>query len=298
MASPTSPGRTPGGAPSRDPLEAWLAALEARYLEALTFQEVARSARALSSAYVERRGGLSRGRALEGRGKRAAFALLYGPLHFLLVRQVVCALDASSLHLEVLADVGCGTLVAGVAWATVLRSRPRVIGFDRHRWALDEAEWMLRQWRLRGHLSRVDADRARLPGRQSGIVAAFAVNELGAGARARLLDNLRRAARQGASVLVVEPIATSATPWWDEWRDVFVGEGGRADLWRFEVELPDVVKRLDRAAGLRHDELTGRSLWLPAQNRRDAATKTRAQSTSEATSTHSTAACAPSPEGP
>lgn len=276
MANPTrAQGVPPGDGPARDAIEAWLAALESRHLEALTFQEVARSARALSSSYVERRGGLAKGQALEGRGKRAAFALLYGPLHFLLVRQILVALDATSLDLDVVADVGCGTLVAGVAWASALASRPRVVGFDRHPWALEEAEWMLRQWRQRGQVSKVDADRARLPGRRSGIVAAFVANELAAAARARLLDNLTRAARQGACVLVVEPIATSATPWWDDWRDVFVGEGGRADLWRFEIEIPDLVRRLGRAAGLRHDELTGRSLWLPAvppQNARDAAT--------------------------
>jgi hypothetical protein len=69
-------------------LEAWVQALEARHLADLTFSEVSRALRALSSAYVERRARLSSGAALSGAGKRAAFALFYGPLHYLLVKHV------------------------------------------------------------------------------------------------------------------------------------------------------------------------------------------------------------------
>ena len=38
--------------------------------------------------------------------------------------------------------------------------------------------------------------------------------------------------------------------------------GGRADEWRFRLALPPIVAKLDRAAGLNHREITGRSLWL------------------------------------
>jgi len=38
--------------------------------------------------------------------------------------------------------------------------------------------------------------------------------------------------------------------------------GGRADEWRFRIELPAIVAKLDRAAKLDHRELTARSLWL------------------------------------
>jgi hypothetical protein len=51
----------------------------------LTRPELGRALRALSSCYIERRGKLGDGHALEGRGKRAAFALYYAPLHFLIV---------------------------------------------------------------------------------------------------------------------------------------------------------------------------------------------------------------------
>ena len=69
-------------------IDAWLSALEARHLASLTRPELTRALRALSSCYVERRDKLSSGAALEGAGKRAAFALFYGPLHFLTVAAI------------------------------------------------------------------------------------------------------------------------------------------------------------------------------------------------------------------
>jgi hypothetical protein len=63
-------------------------------------------------------------------------------------------------------------------------------------------------------------------------------------------------------VLVLEPIARGIAPWWPAAAARFSEAGGRADEWRFPIELPSVLKTLDRAAGLRHDELTVRSLWL------------------------------------
>jgi hypothetical protein len=38
--------------------------------------------------------------------------------------------------------------------------------------------------------------------------------------------------------------------------------GGRADEWRVRTELPAIVAKLDRATGLDHREITGRSLWM------------------------------------
>ena len=63
-------------------------------------------------------------------------------------------------------------------------------------------------------------------------------------------------------VLVVEPLAGFVAPWWKKWRDAFESAGGRADEWRLRAELPPIVEKLDRAAGLNHREITGRSLWL------------------------------------
>ena len=67
----------------------WLTALEARHLASLTRSELTRALRALSSCYVERRNRLTSGSALDGAGKRAAFALFYAPLHFLTLSRIV-----------------------------------------------------------------------------------------------------------------------------------------------------------------------------------------------------------------
>ena len=67
----------------------WIQSLEARHLSDLRFPEVSRALRALSSTYIERRGSILHGAALGGAGKRAAFALFYGPLHYLIVEELV-----------------------------------------------------------------------------------------------------------------------------------------------------------------------------------------------------------------
>ena len=127
-----------------DPAAAWLGALEARHLADLRPAEVGRALRALSSAYVERRDRLAKGAALDGAGKRAAFALFYGPLHFLVVRAAVRALGAAASPVDLIADLGCGTGVAGAAWALECVPRARVFGIERHPWAADEARWTCR----------------------------------------------------------------------------------------------------------------------------------------------------------
>ncbi len=63
-------------------------------------------------------------------------------------------------------------------------------------------------------------------------------------------------------MLVLEPLAGLVARWWNRWRDVVEKAGGRADEWRVRTELPPIVAKLDRAAGLNHREITGRSLWL------------------------------------
>src|SRR6185503_4515200 len=95
----------------------WMAALEARHLADLRFPEVARALRALSSTYVERRGRLAQGAALDGAGKRAAFALFYAPLHALVTLRIVEAIEARLLSRTTLVDLGCGTGGASGAWA-------------------------------------------------------------------------------------------------------------------------------------------------------------------------------------
>lgn len=250
-------------ADAADPAGPWLEKLERRHLATLTFPEVRRALQALSSLYVERRGKLGGGAAFDGAGKRAAFALYYGPLHFLVVREIVRALGAAVHAPRTIVDLGCGTGVAGAAWALEAGAGTRVLGIDRNGWAIEEARRTLDDLGVRGSVSRGEAiDRPDVAG-SSGIVAAFCVNELAEGDRRTLLERLLAAARSGAAVLVVEPIARTPSPWWDSWSDAFRGAGGRDDLWRFRRELPPLLAKFDRAAGLDHREQTARSLWIP-----------------------------------
>ena len=240
----------------------WLASLEAKHLGELTFAEVSRSLRALSATYVERRHKLVEGAALSGRGKRAAFALFYGPLHYLLVAQIVRALPAASDRVPTLIDLGCGTGAAGAAWAGALMPRPRIVGVDIHPWAVREAAETYRVFGLAATARQGDIATTTLPKGRAAILAAFALNELPVAAREQLLTRLVERGAQGHRVLVVEPLAGGAARWWNRWRDTIEHAGGRADEWRFQLDLPAIVAKLDRAAGLDHREVTGRSLFL------------------------------------
>jgi hypothetical protein len=244
-------------------LVGWFADLEARHLADLTFPEVSRALRALSSCYVERRGRIGSGGALDGAGKRAAFALFYGPLHFLLVRHVVSSLGARLGAGASIADLGCGTGVAGAAWALACDGGPELKGIDRNPWAVGEAAWTWRVLGLRGRASVGDVTRWKPHGR-GGIVAAFAVNEWPADVRTEMRERLRAAVAGGRALLVVEPLAGGIAPWWREWSETFAPLGGVVHEWRLRTDLPSIVSRLDRAVGLDHREITGRSIYVPA----------------------------------
>ena len=247
---------------SRQLTTAWLESLERRHLADLTFSEVARALRALSSCYVERRSKLTDGGALGTRGKRAAFALYYGPLHFWTVRLVLRELGRPALGTEHLIDLGCGTGVAGAAWA-MESGAANLSAWDRNAWAVSEANRTYRELALKGRA--VQGDAARVPiraGRGSGILLAYLLNELADESRANLRTQLLTAASRGARVLVIEPIARRMAPWWPGWAEAFAAAGGRADEWRFAADLPRRTRDLGRAAGLDPRELTARSLWL------------------------------------
>lgn len=248
-----------------------MSALERRHLARLTFPEVRRALQALSSLYVERRRRLGSGAALEGAGKRAAFALFYGPLHFLLARAVVEALGAHRPAPRRILDLGCGTGAAGAAWAVAAGGAPSVEAIDRSPWAVEETRFTFASLRVAGAARRGRLEEVTLPGRGAGIVAAFTVNELDDAGREALLGRLRQASGAGAAVLVLEPIARRGLPWWESWARAFTAAGGRADEWRFPARLPDLMARLDRAAGLDHRELTARSLWFSSVTARTAA---------------------------
>jgi SAM-dependent methyltransferase len=242
--------------------ERWLSALETRHFSDLTFQEVSRALRALSATYVERRDTILEGAALSGAGKRAAFALFYGPLHYLLLREIVTALGARGFsRAATLVDLGCGTGSAGAAWAEICQPS-QVIGVDIHPWALAEAAHTYREFGLRAKTVCSDVMRFALPKSPAMILASYTVNELREADRTALLPRLLERAAHGDRVLIVEPLARSAARWWTTWADAFVAAGGRSDEWRFPAELPPLVAKLDRAAGLNHSQFTGRSLYV------------------------------------
>ena len=242
------------------PFDAWLAALDERHLADFRPAEVGRALRALSSCYVERRSRLAEGGALETAGKRAAFALFYAPLHFLTTDRVVSALASPAPVTEVL-DLGCGTGAAGAAWALQCAAG-RITGFDRHPWAVAEANWTYRVLGLQGRAHRQDLSRVRLePGPGLGILAAYAINELPDDLRSAWLTRVLDARARGATVLVIEPIARRMAPWWRGWEDRFLAAGGRSDEWRFDVPLPARQRQLARSAGLNPRELRARSLF-------------------------------------
>jgi SAM-dependent methyltransferase len=242
-------------------LDTWLAALDERHLADLTPSEVARALRALSSCYVERREKLARGGALDSAGKRAAFALFYAPLHFLIAREIVRALPRARVGLDHVIDLGCGTGSAGAAWA--IEAGARISGFDRNPWTIGEANWTYRQLAIGGRASKQDIERAPIRGERSvGILAAYSVNELSEDVRAALLPRLINAHQQGARVLVIEPIARRLARWWAAWQQAFIEAGGSAHEWRFRTDLPCRQRTLAKAAGLDPRELTARSLFF------------------------------------
>ena len=245
-------------------LSRWFDALQARHLAELTWPEVTRALRALSSAYVQRRAKLAAGAALDGRGKRAAFALFYGPLHFAAVWSVLERLRAAGEiagRSRTVVDGGCGTGAGGAAWSLATGASPSVLGIDVHPWAVGEAGWTYGFFGVEGRARRGDlATLKRDP--SSGLVAAYTLNELDAPARNRVLE----AALAGSGeLLVIEPIARGVAPWWDDAASAVRARGGRADDWKLPLAMPERWRLLDRAAGFRRDHLTARSLWLPAR---------------------------------
>jgi len=244
-----------------DPFLKWLNALEQRHLTALNFQEVRRAVQALSALYVERRNRIEQGSALDGSGKRAAFATYFAPLHFLLVREIVRALGAGNTSKSEIIDLGCGTGIAGIAWALEMNPPPRITAIDRNPWAIREAKWTCGAFDLRAAVRSEDLGRFKIE-RSSAVIAAFTVNELSEDARGRMLREMVSVGRHGSPVLVIEPIARRATSWWPEWAREWTALGGREDEWRFPVELPDSLALMDKAAGLDHRVLTGRTLWM------------------------------------
>ena len=247
--------------------DAWIDALVARHTASLTTAEFNRAVRALSARYVERRDALTSRSPIDSAGKRAAFAAFYAPLHFLTIREIIRALKPPRDPVEIV-DLGCGTGTVSAAWSIECRGSAAMHGVDRDAWALAESRWNWSTLDLTGRPTRGDLVRTAetilrgpKPRRPRAWIAGWSINELESSPRDRLLDVLMSAADAGDSVLVVEPIARSATPWWDEWAAAFTASGGRADDWKFDTPLPPPLKAIDDGAGFSRDSLSARSLW-------------------------------------
>jgi SAM-dependent methyltransferase len=238
-------------------IEDYVAALESRQLANLTRAELTRALRALSSCYVERRDKLAAGAALDGAGKRAAFALFYGPLHFLAVSEILGALGWVGRPVSTIHDVGCGTGVGGAAWAIAAGAGARVTGVDKSAWAVAEANWTYRQLGVPGTARIGDAVRDFPRAGRDAIVLAYAVNELPEAGREALLAKI--AVAQGP-LLIVEPIARKDRGWWTAWASRLQAVGVEEHEWRFRAELPQLLRAIAKGAGLDPRELTARTL--------------------------------------
>ncbi len=138
-------------------VDRWLEALDLRHGRAFSRPELLKAIRALSARYVERRSELPSRSPIDSAGKRAAFALFYAPLHFLTVQRVVNAIGTHGVAApKTIVDLGCGTGVAGAAWAGTFAATPLLRGVDTLGWAVDEATWNWRTLGLSGSARRGD----------------------------------------------------------------------------------------------------------------------------------------------
>jgi hypothetical protein len=276
--------------------ERFIGALLDRHAAPLRRSEFLKAIRALSARYVERRATLADRSPLDSAGKRAAFAAYYAPLHYLTVRHVLGALESRhTTPFTRIVDLGCGTGIAGAAWAERLfldggdpctppsalhsagpgaRSVPRatrpptVQGIDRSGWAVEEAAWTYRTLGIPGRATRGDLVRAaeslaaRKDLRRTGVILAWSSNELAPASRTRLFSTLVELGRAGASILIVEPISRRAAPWFDDWAAVITKAGGRQDEWSFDEPRPPALSSLDAEVGFDRAALTARSLAI------------------------------------
>jgi hypothetical protein len=147
-------------------------------------------------------------------------------------------------------------------------SLAQITGVDQSQWALEEAKWNWRALGLGGKAKRGDlvaeiaAMPAGRPGARPALLLAWSVNELPREAQTRLLTRLLDHARAQGHVLIIEPLARGAAPWWDRWAAEFTPLGARVDEWKFRVDLPPMLKELSSRAGFNREYLGARSIYV------------------------------------
>ncbi len=243
----------------------FLEALVERHLKDLKFGEVTRALRALSADYVEKRevGGLAR--ALDGRGKRAAFGLYYGAIHFLTTQAMIsdAGLGFEDSGRPTILDLGCGTGVCSAAWALGSADPVSVVAADRSSFALHEARWTYQMLRISAKTSRSITEALDAVRRPDGIVIGWTLNELDGERRDLIATRLLPWVAKGSRLLVIEPVSKRVTPWWDEWTARFPKERCSSQERKLRLSLPPKIALLARAAGLSTDATVVRVLVSP-----------------------------------
>lgn len=266
---PTKPYLT---GPLRDAFDAWLDESVARNTDDLEFREVRKGVQALSWLYVERRGEVDlSARTIDGRGKRAALATYYAPLHFLTAHHALASVGPERLGaVRRLFDLGAGTGASGAAIARALDVAD-AIAIDRSGFALTEAR---RTYAAFGLLARTV--RGRIPDVLKRVeegdlwVLGWSANEMAEDDREALLERIVRAIGFGGRVLLLEPLAGAAVPWWRAWRETLAPLGVADFECKVPVALPEWIARLDKASGLDHRVLGARMLIGPLQGLEEA----------------------------
>ena len=256
----------------RPAFDAWLGDVVARHTAELDFREVRKGAQALSWLYVERRGEVDLAVcSVDGRGKRAALASYYAPLHFLTAHHAMDRIGAARFgDVRRVFDIGCGTGASGAAVATALGSS-EITGIDRSGFALSEARHTHAAFGLLGRTRRGRVPDL-LPRAEAGDLwlLGWSANEMDERARDALLERIVRAIGFGTRILLFEPLAGSIVPWWPAWRAALAPLGLADFECKARVALPEWVARLDAASGLDHRVLGARALAGPFEPELDA----------------------------
>jgi SAM-dependent methyltransferase len=244
----------------RAAFDAWLGASVARHTATLAFREVRKGAQALSWLYVERRSEVDlSARTLEGHGKRAALACYYAPLHFLTAHHALAQIGVEGVGVRRVVDLGCGTGATGAAVARALGVGP-LVAVDRSGVALAEARHTYAAFGLSAATRRGRIPDA-LPRPEPGDawVLGWAANEMTDRERALLLARIEHAVGRGVALVLFEPLAGAAVPWWREWREALAPLGVADVECKAHVVLPEWIARMDRATGLDHRILGARA---------------------------------------
>ena len=180
--------------PLRRTIRRWIArARSAAPRGADVSRSVARAARACRQPTSSAAASSREGAALSGAGKRAAFALFYGPLHYLSSRTSCAQLpgrDDSARH-DRRSRLRHGRVWRGVGGARAATRRRGCSAIDRHPWAVGEARATYRAFGIPAtRASGRRRDRARC---RSGP----AVDSRGVHAERAGRCRARRAARRG-----------------------------------------------------------------------------------------------------